>query len=566
MTNDMLLPSPMPALTWLRALQPSCAGAARQCLGRIYGDNDEELRRRTALIRNTLTRFLERFGDAPVRIFRAPGRINLRGMHVDTHGGYLNLMTHQREVVAVMAQADPGRCVFVNTDPAFEEVSFDVRETLPPLSGAWLDFICAPQTTHLVASRKGDWSNYLRGAVIRARCALGDRPFSGFHCVIGSDLPRGAALSSSHALCLAVLLGVLHTYGGDMDEAQRILAVRDAEWYTGARTGVSDQGAMVLGRRGMLVNAALFAEDLDLSSVRRIAFPDALRVLVINSHTSRNLSGAQLSAYTGNRFAYSMALAILRRELLETGVAPDRVAAMDRLARIDADTLGGPRVVAELLRRIPVSLSPEELQERYQIADFDVIYERYLGAVSPMHRPRWISLRGPLLFGLAESERARRFAQAIESENYALAGRLMNVGHDGDRVVDAAGNPFRRDVDDAALDAIAQNDLPLALWPGDYGASSPVLDALVDAAISAGALGASLTGAGIAGAVLALCRTENADTIAKNMRRIMATERYAALAGRDVPLDAEELAEAVVMNTAPECAGELRINDVQGDP
>ena len=562
----MPLASPIAALTWLRALEPSFAGATRQCLGRIYGDNEEELRRRATLLRNALTRFVERFGDAPVRIFRAPGRINLRGMHVDTHGGYLNLMTHQREVVAVMAQADVGRCVFVNTDPAFGEVSFAVEETRPPVSGAWLDFIYAPETVRRVASRKGDWSNYLRGAVIRARCALGHRPFTGFHCVIGSDLPRGAALSSSHALCLAVLLGVLHTHGGDMDETQRILAVRDAEWYTGARTGVSDQGAMVLGRRGMLVNAALFAEDLDLSGVRRILFPDTLRVLVINSHTSRNLSGAQLSAYTGNRFAYSMALAILRRELLAMGVAPDRVAAMDRLARIDADALGGPRVVVELLRRIPVSLSPEELQDRYQIADFEVIYARYLGGVSQMHRPRWINLRGPLLFGLAESERARRFTQALESGDYALAGRLMNVGHDGDRVVDAAGNPFRRDVDDAALDAMEQDSLPLALWPGDYGASSPVLDALVDAAISAGALGASLTGAGIAGAVLALCRAENADSIAEKVRGTMATERYAALAGRDVPLDAGELAEAVVVNTAPEGAGELRINDAPGAP
>ncbi len=565
MTNDTFPAWPIPALKWRRALEPPIADTVRQCLARVYGDNQEELRRRTALIQKVLTRFVEHFGDAPVRIFRAPGRINLRGMHVDTHGGYLNLMTHQREVVAVMAPAESGRCVFVNTDPAFIEVSFSFEETRPPEYDTWLDFITDPQTVRQVALRKGDWSNYLRGTVIRARRELGSRPFGGIRCVIGSDVPRGAALSSSHALCLAVLLGVLHIHSADMDATRRILAVRDAEWYTGARTGVSDQAAMVLGRRGMLVNAALLADDLDLSGVQRIPFPDMLRVLVIDSHTSRNLSGAQLSAYAANRFAYSMALEILRQELLSMGIAPDCVAAMDRLSRIDADALGGPHSIVQLLRRIPVSLSPEELRDRYQIADFDEIYARYFGGVPPAHRPTCINLRGPLLFGLAESDRARRFAQALKSEDYTLAGRLMNVGHDGDRVVDAEGSPFRRDVGDKVLDAMEQGDLPLAFWPGDYGASSPVLDALVDSANAAGALGASLTGAGIAGVVLALCRAEDADHIAEAVRATMATEHYAALARRDAPLDAGELAETVVVNCAPEGAGELRINDAPGD-
>ena len=69
----------------------------------VYSADAALLQERAALARQTLQTFAERFGDCPVRLFRAPGRINLRGMHVDTHGGYLNLMTHQREVLLAAA-------------------------------------------------------------------------------------------------------------------------------------------------------------------------------------------------------------------------------------------------------------------------------------------------------------------------------------------------------------------------------------------------------------------------------------------------------------------------------
>lgn len=555
----------MTVSAWLHALKPPFDEPVRRSLAGIYGNQEDVLPPRAALIRKVLECFLARFGDLPVRIFRAPGRINLRGMHVDTHGGYLNLMTHQREMVLVLAHAKGTSFHFVNIDPAFGEIAFDLSEAAAPVDRSWMHFITSAETTRQVNAHKGEWRNYLLGAVTRAQRALPDGVCGGMCGAAGSDLPRGAALSSSHALCLAALQGTLRMHGGDLDPAQLILAVRDAEWYTGARTGVSDQGAMILGRRGMMINAALFAEDLDLTEMRRIPFPDALRVLVINSHTQRSLSGAQLAAYTGNRFAYSMALAILRQELRAMDIPPATVSEMDRLARIDVEVMGGIRGIAQLLRRIPVCLTPKELRERYPMDDFDAVYERYFGGVPEPERPRTINLRGPLLFGLAESERARLFPGAIASGDYALAGHLMRIGHDGDRVVDASSHPFRRDVDDAALSAMEKGSKPLALWPGNYGASSPVLDALVDAAIGAGALGASLTGAGIAGAVLALCRTEDANRIANTVREMMAGKTYAALAQRNGGLNAEELAEAVMVNNAPDSAGELTLNGAPND-
>src|SRR5690606_31709863 len=108
------------------------------------------------------------------------------------------------------------------------------------------------------------------------------------------DIPEGAALSSSAALCVAGVSAVLACNGLALDPAALILAARDAEWYAGSRCGVSDQAAMVLGGPGEMVNVALYAARLSVAGARRIAFPGDLAVLVVNSHTRRSISGDQM--------------------------------------------------------------------------------------------------------------------------------------------------------------------------------------------------------------------------------------------------------------------------------
>ena len=543
---------------WLSQLDSRNPGADR-AFRRTYGAHDSVIKERISLLRHTLHAFLDRFGDQPLRVFRAPARINLRGMHVDTHGGYLNLMTHHRETLVAAAPSDSTRCVFTNVEPGFSEFSFDIAAEIaaPSFARPWREFILSNDVRKRVALHPGGWENYLLGAVLRARRETDDRPFTGLHAVIASDIPRGAALSSSHALAVSTLLAALSLNGACLSPASLILATQDAEWFTGARTGTSDQGAMILGGPGEFVNVALFAEDLHLEGLHRIPMPDEAQVLVINSHTRRSLSGAQLLAYTRNRFAYSLALEILRQELMLDGFPPEEVSQFDRLSRFTPESLGGLQNVYSLLLRVPEEAPIETLRKRYQLPGFDESYDRYFGQVPAEERPASIGLRGPLLFGLAESERARRFGELVRDANLAAAGRLMSLGHDGDRIVTASGAPFNRRVDDATVRGYRDEMRPLECCPGDYGASSPALDALVDAAIAGGALGASLTGAGIAGAVLALCRAEDSGNAAAAVRERMDRPDYPALAHREAPLTTEEKTGAVVANVPIAAAGEL---------
>lgn len=528
----------------------------------VYGDDRDVIEERLTLLRNVLKHLLEAFGDRPTRIFRSPGRINLRGMHVDTHGGFLNLMTHQREVVVAASPAEDGTFRFLNSDTSFPKCQFtsDEIQPFPDATADWRSFIMLPEIRTRVQEHSGEWSNYIHGVMLKAVHLFPGQSAPPIHAVIGSDLPRGAALSSSAALCTAALLAVLGWSDLRPDVAHLICAARDAEWYTGSRCGLSDQTAMIMAGRNELLNVALSGHELNIITQHRLPWPRDLKILVVNSHTERSISGKALVDYTRNRFAYSLALEILRQEAQSAGLPDQLVAKMGLLSSLSSSNFereGGSTFLLELLTKVPERISLETLKNRYVLPNLDQSYQQYFGTVPESLRPKEIGLRGPLLFGIAESERARVFAEGLASGDYERLGWLMSLGHDGDRRIAADGSPWQCDVDDSAIFRAIEAKTPLEMLPGAYGASSPVLDRLVDTAVHAGALGASLTGAGIAGTVLALCTEASVDRVAEALRAELCSPGYARLAGRDEPIPSETAACAVVVNSSPAPAGEL---------
>ncbi len=223
---------------------------------------------------------------------------------------------------------------------------------------------------------------------------------------------------------------------------------------------------------------------------------DAVRVLVINSFTARSISGKQLVDYTRNRFAYSMAMEIARQEAIRAGIPAARASRLETLADFSPlrlSDLGGAHFLYTLLRHIPEEMTISDLRDRYVLHDLDAVYDRYFGSVANSLLPDTFNIRGPLLFGIAESERARIFCDCLEAEDWTACGKLMSVGHDGDRRTALGGGNYRYDVGDASLGRLSAGNIPVEYCPGAYGASTPALDALVDTALLAGAFGALLT-------------------------------------------------------------------------
>jgi len=549
------------ASQWLTALDRPSGGAMRT-LGATYGPDSGRIAERCRLLRRTLARFIAAFGDGPVRVFRSPGRINLRGMHVDTHGGWLNLMTLHRETAAVVRPTESGACRAVNADPAHPAKAFDLAEDLrdPAFGGSWTGYITTDGARR--RAEAAGWAAYVRGSLARASRACG-RPV-GMEIAVGGDIPEGAGLSSSSALCTAAYLAGCAQGGARCRMEGLIAGIRDAEWYAGARIGVSDQAAMLLGGVGALVRVALYPPDLDASAAERIAFPEELAVVVVNSFTQRSLRGAAGIDYVRNRFAYSLAMEALRRHMAEAGLPAEAIARTDRLSRVTAEALAryaddgdGLGLLYALLLRVPEAAAVSELRGRYGAGLVDEAFATYFGEIPEADRPARIDLRGPLTFGVAESERARVFAEALTGPTPERAGRLMCIGQDGDRRIGPDGRPWAWRADDARLAELRARRTPLAEVPGAYDASSPALDRLADVAVGAGALGASLTGGGVAGSVLALCRRADVSAVCEAVTAELGSRAYAALAGLEgVPADPER---GVEFHASTAAAGELRL-------
>jgi galactokinase len=267
--------------------------------------------------------------------------------------------------------------------------------------------------------------------------------------------------------------------------------------------------------------------------------------------------------YVRNRFAYSLALDIFRQELQKHRIHDVTLADLRWLADVarfaqGIDATGS--IIYEWLRNVPETVTLDSLRSGYQLSNLDETYDRYFGPVDEPARPHSFAMRGPLLFGIAESARARLFPDALlRDPTYQRAGALMNAGHDGDRRFDSTGAPWSFDCGDAALARLAAKRVPIEFVPGAYGASSRAMDALVDCAKRAGAVGASLTGAGIAGSVLALCVAGSEEAAAERLREFLASAEYAQLAGLSDRLSYPIARDGVVVNRAPSAACEVEL-------
>jgi galactokinase len=144
----------------------------------------------------------------PIRAF-APGRVNLIGEHTDYNDG-LCLPFAVELGVTVTA-----------------ELRDDAKVEAPDLH---------------------DDDPYLRGALAELR-ALGIDP-PGSTLGVASDLPQEAGLSSSAALCVALVMALYATAGAEPPPAPELAGIcsRIESDYTGAETGLLDQLASLLGR------------------------------------------------------------------------------------------------------------------------------------------------------------------------------------------------------------------------------------------------------------------------------------------------------------------------------
>lgn len=230
------------------------------------------------------------------RTFRAPGRVNIIGEHIDYAGGTVLPFACDLELTVTVAPTDGG--------PSFTSAHGGLR-----------------------------FHHHVEG-VIRAldETATAWRPCTG---EVRSTIPPGAGLSSSTALEVAIAMALT----GGLKPPPAVL-MRAEQIATGVPCGVMDQTAILRGRAG---HALL----LDCSSGRyeHVAIPDTVAFIVIDSGTRRELADG--------RYAQ-------RRTELEDGHPRRRAHVLTEQARVSAAAValraGDAKALGSLLSASHASL------------------------------------------------------------------------------------------------------------------------------------------------------------------------------------------------------------------
>ncbi len=214
-----------------------------------------------------LALFCRRYGPGPVRVFRAPGRVNLIGEHTDYNHGFVMPVAIDRDILLLARPRPDATVCLYNVETRFPPVSFPVSSRVP-------------------SAPAGHWSNYARGVVQRLAQEAG-RPLRGMDVLVDGEapwgVPRGSGLSSSSALSVALALAFAAV--NDLSFPRHHLArlCQEAEWYTGTRGGIMDQFNALLARP----HHALFLDTRPRPdgtyTTAYAPLPEAYRLLVADS-------------------------------------------------------------------------------------------------------------------------------------------------------------------------------------------------------------------------------------------------------------------------------------------
>jgi galactokinase len=198
-------------------------------------------------IQTAIAWFQQLYGPGPIRILRAPARLNILGEHVD-YVSYLPTASlpfgsHEHAMLLLWRPRTDDQVCGASLNPAFAPFAFALNEgpTSKLKWEAWLEQQGAPAP---------HWSNYVRGACFFAQWLQGVPLANGFDFLVDSTIPPRGGSSSSSALTVLAGAAVRSANLIEYSPAQLAQASSQAEWYCGTRGGALDHTAICLAERG----------------------------------------------------------------------------------------------------------------------------------------------------------------------------------------------------------------------------------------------------------------------------------------------------------------------------
>ena len=218
------------------------------------------------------TGFIDKFGETDgIRIFFAPGRVNLIGEHTDYNGGHVFPCALTIGTYAAVRVRKDRLCRFYS-------------ENFPDIG-----VISCSLDDEFTYNQADNWVNYVKGVIWSFR-EHGYAAGNGFDFYCKGTIPNGSGLSSSASLEILVSKVLIELFGFDVNMIDASIYSQYAEnRYVGVNCGIMDQFAIAMGR----ANSAIF---LDTASLNYEYVPlklDGIRLVIGNTNKKRGLGDSK---------------------------------------------------------------------------------------------------------------------------------------------------------------------------------------------------------------------------------------------------------------------------------
>lgn len=218
-----------------------------------------------------LDKFGEIFGnDGDIRVYFAPGRVNLIGEHTDYNGGHVFPCALTIGTYAVARKREDKKLRFYSMN--FENLGI-IESSIEGLS----------------YKKEDDWTNYPKGIV----WALGEKGYNvtnGMDILYFGNIPNGSGLSSSASIEILTGFVLKDMFGFNYDMIENSLIGQYSEnKFNGVNCGIMDQFAIAMGKK----DNAIFLDTADLSYEYAPVKLDNAKIVIMNTCKKRGLGDSK---------------------------------------------------------------------------------------------------------------------------------------------------------------------------------------------------------------------------------------------------------------------------------
>lgn len=218
-----------------------------------------------------LKKFEEVFGDTEgVKVFFAPGRVNLIGEHTDYNGG------HVFPCALTIGTYGAAR---VRKDKKLRFYSMNFEQL----------GVIESSIEGLKPEKEADWTNYPKGVM----WAFGEKGYQipyGMDILLNGNIPNGSGLSSSASV--EVLTGHIlrEFFGFEVSNQDLALIGQYSEnHFNGVNCGIMDQFAIAMGKK----DQAIFLDTSDLSYTYAPIKLEGAKIVIACSNKKRGLGDSK---------------------------------------------------------------------------------------------------------------------------------------------------------------------------------------------------------------------------------------------------------------------------------